>query len=69
MKILVSEMPRKKEECLFYRDKMLALEPNGSFGTIYRDCCTLNSKKCSFKNNDSIFGAECRCLRVSNSFF
>lgn len=67
MKILVSEMPKKKEECLFYRKKML--ESNGSIGVLYSDCCALNNKKCSLKNNDSFFGAECRCLRVSNSFF
>lgn len=67
MKILVSEMPKKKEECLFYRKTLKKY--NGRIMEVYNDCCSLNDKKCSFKNNDSFFGAECRCLRVSNSFF
>lgn len=55
MKILVNEMPKKKEECFFYQRKRYYAE--------FHDICKLNGKLCSFKN-ESIFGAECRCLEV-----
>lgn len=58
MKILVSEMPKKKEECLFYRKETY-------YGSTMKNAyCGVNNAKCSFKNGDSIFGGECRCLRV-----
>lgn len=58
MKILVNEMPKKKEECLYHR-KFLDKEPKIKGGW-----CSLNSKACSFKNGESIFGGECRCLNA-----
>ena len=64
MKVLVNRMPDKKEDCLFYRE--VAYLPNGKLGNIKiisKDCCSINNKKCSFKN-ESIFGGECRCLEV-----
>ena len=48
MKILVDKMPEKKEACLFYR----------------KGFCNLSDKLCCFKNEDSIFGGECRYLKV-----
>lgn len=62
MKIYVNEMPNKKEECLFYRKAMERY--NGRFIDVFNDVCSINNKKCSFKNEDSIFGGECRCLKV-----
>ena len=62
MRILVTEMPKKKEECLFYRKVMRV--PVGCVIEIRKDCCSLNNKHCSFKNGDSIFGGECRCLKT-----
>ena len=56
MKVLVSEMPKKKEACLFYKKEI--------YQGLMSEWCTLNGKICSFKNGDSIFGGECRCLRV-----
>ena len=59
MKILVDKMPNKKEECLFYiADKCM--------GRLIGEYCKLNDKVCSFKNGDSVFGGECRCLKASN---
>lgn len=58
MKILVTEMPKKKEACLFYKTE---IHTNRN---VPIERCTLNGKVCSFKNGDSIFGGECRCLRV-----
>jgi hypothetical protein len=60
MKVLVNVMPQKKEECLFYRKEMYKY--NGR--EVLRDCCALNDKPCSFKNEESIFGGECRCLKI-----
>lgn len=62
MKILVDRMPDKKEECLFYRKEIRSY--NGCIMIINRDYCSVNNKKCSFKNEESIFGGECRCLQV-----
>lgn len=62
MKVLVNEMPKKKEECLFYRKN--TMKYNGFFIENSSDICSLNNKKCSFKNGESIFGGECRCLKV-----
>ena len=62
MKISVNEMPKKKEECLFYRKNMNRY--NGLFMEIFSDYCSLNGQKCSFKNGESVFGGECRCLKV-----
>ena len=62
MRIFVNEMPKKKEECLFYRNEIQSY--NGLYTDVYKDRCSLNDKKCSFKNGDSIFGGECRCLKV-----
>lgn len=59
MKVLVNEMPKKKESCLFYR-KYIDRNP-----LIKGDWCGINGMKCSFKNENSIFGGECRCLKVS----
>jgi hypothetical protein len=53
-------MPKKKEECLFYRKETYQ-------GRLMNEWCGLNNKKCSFKNNESIFGGECRCLKVGLS--
>lgn len=58
MKLLVSEMPKKKEECLFYRKTKF------SSPIINDEYCDLTGKKCSFKNGESIFGGECRCLNT-----
>lgn len=55
MKILVNEMPKKKEACLFYRKTKF------SSPIINDEYCNITGKSCNFKN-DSIFGAECRCL-------
>ena len=67
MKILVDKMPNKKEECLFYREVLyLHNDAFGGFATILKDCCSINNKKCSFKNGESVFGGECRCLRKIN---
>ena len=63
MKILVSEMPDKKEECLFYKT---IPESRGRIAEKYKGYCILSNNKCSFKN-ESIFGAECRCLKVGLS--
>ena len=60
MKILVTEMPKKKEECLFYRKEYY---PNLGKS----EYCSINEKKCSFKNGYSIFGGECRCLKVNKT--
>lgn len=49
MKILVDRMPEKKEACLFYKEGH----------------CGLNNKLCSFRNRESVFGGECRCLKVN----
>ena len=57
MRILVTEMPKKKEECLFYRKEYYS-----NLGK--SECCSINGKQCSFKNEGSIFGGECRCLKV-----
>ena len=57
MKILVNEMPKKKEKCLFYRKTTFASP------IINDEYCNLTGKPCSFKN-ESIFGAECKCLEV-----
>ena len=55
MKILVDKMPNNKKACLFYsRYKQ----------NLIGDYCKLNNKPCSFKNGESIFGGECRCLKV-----
>jgi len=60
MKILVNEMPKKKEECLFYKaDKYM--------GRLMGEYCKLNNKPCSFKNGESIFGGVCRCLKVGST--
>ena len=59
MKVLVSEMPKKKEECLFFRKQF-----HSNYGYVTREYCFLTNKSCSFKNGDSIFGGECRCLKV-----
>lgn len=64
MKLLVNEMPKKKEECLFYRKKTTRY--NGLFMEIFNDSCSLNDKECSFKNGESIFGGECRCIKVGS---
>ena len=61
MKVLVNRMPDKKEECLFYRARENSY--NGLFLVSNTDYCSINNKKCSFKN-ESIFGGECRCLKV-----
>lgn len=58
MKILVNEMPKKKEECLFYIKKYVPRFDE------CRDYCRVNERPCTFKNGDSVFGGECRCLRV-----
>lgn len=63
MKVLVNKMPDKKEECLFYRKEIRTY--NGLFMEISKNCCTLSNRRCSFKN-ESIFGAECRCLKVDS---
>ena len=55
MKILVNKMPKKKEECFFYRKEIY-------YDRIMEEYCSLNNKTCSFKNN--VLGGECRCLRV-----
>lgn len=65
MRVLVNKMPSKKEECLFYRENMDRY--NGLFMEVSRDCCSLNNKKCSFKNGESVFGGECRCLKVGST--
>lgn len=57
MKVLVDKTPKKKEECLFYRK----YQDGNPF--IIGDWCSINGMKCSFKNEDSIFGGECRCLK------
>jgi hypothetical protein len=62
MKILVDRMPDKKEECLFYRSLFYRREKH--YDIVMKEYCSLNNKKCSFKNQDSIFGGECRCLQV-----
>ena len=62
MKVLVNKMPSKKEECFFYRKNMNRY--NGFFMENFSDYCSLNNKKCSFKNGESVFGGECRCLKV-----
>ena len=46
MRVLVNKMPSKKEECLFYKERMDIY--NGLYMEIYRDCCSLNNKKCNF---------------------
>ena len=53
MKVLVNEMPKKKEECLFYKLSFYN-EPY----------CRLTDNKCSFKNEGSVLGGKCRCLKV-----
>lgn len=58
MKILVNEMPKKKEECLFYRKEKY-------YDRMINEYCGVNGRTCSFKNGDSIFGGECRCLKVN----
>lgn len=58
MKILVDRMPDKKEACLFYRREMY-------YDRVMKEYCGLNNKECSFKNKESIFGGECRCLKVN----
>lgn len=60
MKILVSEIPKKKEKCLFYRKEAY-------YGNITKEYCSVNGRACSFKNGDSIFGGECRCLKVNET--
>lgn len=60
MKILVNEMPKKKEECLFYRKNTMRY--NGFFLENFKDTCSLNDKTCSFKGDESGFGGRCRCL-------
>lgn len=60
MKIYVNEMPSKKEECLFHREERYQ-------GRLMNECCGINGKPCSLKNEDSIFGGECRCLKVGLS--
>ena len=62
MRVLVNEMPKKKEECLFYR--RIFHSYNGFTMNSSTDCCDINNKPCSFKNGESIFGAKCRCLEV-----
>ncbi len=57
MKILVNEMPKKKEACFFYKADIRN-------GYLIEEYCKLNNKSCSFKNEESIFGGECRCLQV-----
>lgn len=57
MKVLVNVMPQKKEGCLFYRKETYQ-------GRLIKEYCSLNNKPCSFKNEESIFGGECRCLKV-----
>lgn len=59
MKIYVNKMPKKKEDCFFYRN----IKP---VSPLLKDTnvCSLTSKECSLKNEDSLFGAECRCLKV-----
>ena len=61
MKVLVNEMPKKKEECLFYRKYYTESR------VINTDCCGLSGKSCSFKNGESIFGGECRFLKVGST--
>lgn len=60
MKIYVNKTPKKKEECLFYRKTKF------NSPIINDEYYNLNGKSCSFKN-ESIFGAECRCLEVGLS--
>lgn len=57
MKVLVNEMPKKKEECLFYRRERF-------YDRVMKEYCSLNHSSCSFKNGESAFGGECRCLKV-----
>lgn len=57
MKILVNEMPKEKEECLFYRKETYQ-------GRYINDWCNLTGKPCTLKNENSVLGSECRCLRV-----
>jgi hypothetical protein len=61
MKILVSEMPKKKEECLYHNriNKMHKIDEGW---------CSINNKPCSFKNGESIFGGECRCLELGSRY-
>ena len=58
MIVLINEMPKKKEECLFYRKETYQ-------GRLMNEWCGINGMKCSFKNENSIFSGECRCLDVS----
>lgn len=57
MKVLVNVMPQKKDECLFYRKETYQ-------GRLIKAYCSLNNKPCNLKNGESIFGGECRCLKV-----
>ena len=58
MKLLVNQMPKRKEECFFYKK-----EYYGGIN-ITSEYCELNGKACSFKNGESIFGGQCRCLKA-----
>ena len=56
MEIIVSEMPKKPEECLFYREDL-----HSHYGYVTREYCSITNKSCSFENG------KCGCLKIGEN--